>query len=47
MMRDLRGPQAEVALACIYVACELPNVFGSPTERENIDNKRFMSIVVF
>ena len=36
-----------VALACSFVACELPDMFESPIERENIDDKGFACIVVF
>ena len=44
ILEDLKR---SVALACSFVACELPDMFESPIERENIDDKGFVCIVVF
>ena len=43
----LEGLKRNVTLACSSVAYEPPGMCGSPTESGNVDDKRFISIVVF
>ena len=43
----LEDLKRNVALACSFVACHLPNMLGTPAESEYIDDKRIKSIIVF